>query len=58
MFYLPPIDLRSMVFVYSGACKAKRLKSMRISIMQTTWREQSCRASDSDSEEEVDTGAL
>ena len=45
--FFPPIDLRSMIFVYSGVCKAKGLQSMRISIIQTTWRErrqeQSCR---------------
>ena len=47
----PPIDLRSTIFVYSGACKAKSLQSMGSSKIQTTWQEQSCRASDSDSEE-------
>ena len=31
---------------------------MRISIMETTWREQSCGASDSDSEEEEVDSAL
>ena len=44
----PPIDLRSTIFMYSGACKPKSLQSMRVSIIQTTWRErrweQSCRA--------------
>ena len=40
MFYFPPngLDLRSTIFVYSGACKAKSLQGMRISLIQTTWR--------------------
>ena len=47
-FYFPPIDSRSTIIVYSGVCKAKGLQRMRISKIQTTWRErrqeQSCRA--------------
>ena len=40
MFYFPPngLDLRSTIFVYSGACKAKSLQGMSISLIQTTWR--------------------
>ena len=40
MFYFPPngLNLRSTIFVYSGASKAKSLQDMRISLIQTTWR--------------------
>ena len=37
MFYFPPewSLLRSTIFVYSDACKAKSLQGMRISLIQT-----------------------